>query len=300
MKKANWTVILAVTLSVIGTVLIITFALDRSFNDGSGVINPMLASQFGSFIGGLVGSFFSLAGILLIYETISRQRDSFRIQQFENKFFEMIRYHRDNVAQMTYKLPDRGGDPVKDHWAFYHMKRQFDEMFNEIEKLVSDQIIGDLQIDDIVKIAYVMFFFGVEYDFTETVINYLKHPKKDIVKIINKLHESKTVYNKEIVKYAGHQRRLAHYFRHVYQTVKLVDEFQYITDLKKYDYVKILRAQFSQFELAIHLLNSLSPMGKKWNDKGWIVKYQLIKNLPENIIHGIDPKKYYPRIQFEW
>ena len=70
-----------------GVICIVYFAFNPSFNDGNKIINPELASNFGSFISGIIGPLFTLVGFLLLYQTILEQRKQFNIQQFESKLF---------------------------------------------------------------------------------------------------------------------------------------------------------------------------------------------------------------------
>ena len=72
------------------------------------------------------------------------------------------------------------------------------------------------------------------------------------------------------IPFEGHQSRLGHYYRHLYQTVCYVDsqDEKYISNIEKYKYMKILRAQLSTHEEALLFLNSLSLwawIGKKAN-----------------------------------
>lgn len=57
---------------------------------------------FGDFIAGVVGTFFSLAGFFLLYLTLKDQRENFHKERLESNFFEMIKFHRDNVNEMEY------------------------------------------------------------------------------------------------------------------------------------------------------------------------------------------------------
>lgn len=113
--------------------------------------------------------------------------------------------------------------------------------------------------------------------------------------------------------YGGHQFRLGHYYRHFFQTIKFIDKEAFLSYNEKYNYIKILRGQLSNYEQIIFFLNSLSEVGRSWEfeiknkqDKGielnsqLITKYNLIKNIPiQKIVDEIDVKKYYPSIEFE-
>ncbi|WP_298717098.1 putative phage abortive infection protein, partial [Chitinophaga sp.] len=127
-------------------------------------------------------------------------------------------------------------------------------------------------------------------------------------------------YPKNYVKYyGGHQFRLGHYFRHLFQTVKYVDEQPFLKYKDKYGYIKTLRAQLSTYEQALLFLNSLSIIGRIWEyspeykksnlklidsvrklNKQFITKYNLIKNLPGDTIYGIPFKQFYPNVEFEF
>jgi len=58
------------------------------------------AARLGSFVGGYVGSFFALVGVVLLYSTLKGQRRASETQHFETKYFELIKMHRDNVAEL--------------------------------------------------------------------------------------------------------------------------------------------------------------------------------------------------------
>jgi putative phage abortive infection protein len=110
--------------------------------------------------------------------------------------------------------------------------------------------------------------------------------------------------------YGGHQFRLGHYFRHLYQSFKYLNNSSSLTEDQKYSYGKMYRAQLSTYEQALLLMNSISTIGMKWeftpelsNDKKsrslLITKYNLIKNLPGKHLSGIRYKTYYPNVIYE-
>lgn len=55
---------------------------------------------FGDFIAGVAGTLFSLGGFFLLYLTLKDQRENFYKERLENNFFEMLRFHRDNVNEI--------------------------------------------------------------------------------------------------------------------------------------------------------------------------------------------------------
>ena len=66
----------------------------------STTVNPEATGQLGSFVGGYVGAIFALIGIVLLFSTLKSQRRASEQQNFENKYFELIKMHRDNVAEI--------------------------------------------------------------------------------------------------------------------------------------------------------------------------------------------------------
>lgn len=76
--------------------------------------------------------------------------------------------------------------------------------------------------------------------------------------------------------YEGHQSEFGHYFRSMYNIIKLVDSSP-IEDKRLY--TNFIRAQLSSFELALLFYNSLSEMGCD-KFKPLIEKYSLLKTVP--------------------
>ncbi len=305
MRKFTLTTFIGFGLAAVGLLLILIFSFSKAFNDGSGILNASLANNYGGFIGGLVGPIFSLAGFFLLYETIVAQRKSFEIQQFETKFFELIRIHRDNVSQMVHRVPWEEKNYYDKARVFIEMKSQFSKLF----KSVKAKVDSDTSIDDkdkertAINIAYLILFFGVSKATRPDLEHFLQkygYDKTLTNPIIAELYLKKTKYNNKTVYYGGHQVRLGHYFRHLFQAVKFVDKATFLNPDQKYEYVKTLRAQLTQHELAIFFLNSLS-IGQEWEKNKYIITYKMVKNLPKNFIaDDINPKDYYKGFKFEW
>lgn len=114
--------------------------------------------------------------------------------------------------------------------------------------------------------------------------------------------------------YGGHQYKLGHYFRHLFQTVKYINENENLDYMQKYAYIKMLRAQISTIEQYLIFYNSLSFMGRAWELQHskkdmnaqeinccLFTKYNLIKNTPDPLQCGdINLKDYYPHISYEF
>ncbi|WP_423129818.1 putative phage abortive infection protein [Gaoshiqia sp. Z1-71] len=139
MRKANPRILIWRNVAWgIGVILLLVLLI-LLFIEGSsyhrfhfGHIETKVWAEFGSFIGGI------LLAATLIYQIVS-----FRRQQIEAKFFELVKYYRDNVNEMKLKNPfyytdkkdaDKTGDGNK--------VREFDEKYVEgrrVFKIIFDQ-----------------------------------------------------------------------------------------------------------------------------------------------------------------
>jgi len=248
---------------------------------------------------GLVGPLFSLTGILLIVATLVRQNYMFKIQQLETKYFELIKIHRDNVNNWK-KLTSTGT------WTGSQVVM---EVYNELGVILSilDYLCETHQIkldeNDKGGMAYTILYFGIGEKSSPILKNYFERNYKvisasDVNWIINELQRLKISTSENSYRFDGHQIRLGHYYRHLYQTVKYVDSQEYLKHSEKYTYIKTLRAQLTTFEQSLLFFNSLSILGKNW--KNFMEVYQLIKNLPPEFTFGIEPKRIYSKIGFEY
>jgi len=295
--KQNKILFLSLTISVIGIILMIYYASISSFNDWHWKINPELASQYGSFISGITGPIFTLVGFLLIYETIRRQRIDFDKQQFETKFFELVRYHRENVEQMTFKNSySKTGNITTGRQVIVELKKQCHDIVEDIMLLIPkhNNQTDKEYIENILKISILIFYYGVSKRTKDTVLRILdNYIPTDKERIINELRKKKTKYNDSIVFYGGHQSKLGNYFRHLFHTVRFVDESTCLNDSEKKSFIKILKAQLSNYEQALLFYNSMCPLGNKWREVGYILKYKMINNLPPNFLGSVDFSQFY-------
>ncbi len=151
-------------------------------------------------------------------------------------------------------------------------------------------------------------------DFKQTNLEFYNYRRHNSTNNLTEKSQ-KLVYTKKYKKYyGGHQHRLGHYFRHLFQTYKYLNYNEDLTEKEKYFYAKTLRAQLSTYEQALLFINSISSLGMKWElkpevellKKGEtienckiITKYNLIKNLPGYHFFGIRYKNYYPKVKYE-
>jgi hypothetical protein len=92
-------------------------------------------------------------------------------------------------------------------------------------------------------------------------------------------------YEKFYVRY-GHL--IGHYFRTIYNVVKFVDRAELPQEVRK-EYVNILRAQLSKYELGLLLYNAASPYGQE--KMGPLInKYEILKHLEDRVLLSPDDR----------
>lgn len=310
-------------------------------------------ADFGTAIGGI----FAFISIYILYVTLraqmkfsKQQSNAFNLSQFESRLFELIRYHRDNVAITRMRAPDKVTEVYYDgHKAMREIHKQMIKVINIIKPIINktadyklkeplnsnlDIIAERINVDasklDLYNISYLCLFFGMSTESQKTLRTHLeaRYTETFIKSVISRLSRVDAAWqrtNSEIdgkrrkkTKYfGGHQYRLGHYFRHLYQIVTYVDNNDSLSFQQKYEYIKILRAQLSTYEQTLIFFNSIGDLGRGWElqvdtssipsskeqeyliYKGLITKYNLVRNIPNEFITNISVNEIYPNITFE-
>jgi len=183
-------------------------------------INAELASNFGEFVGGFFGSLFALMSVGLLVLTFQAQRDFSDKQSFETKYFELIKMHRDNVAELEV-------DEVVGKKIFVVMIREFRALL-DVVKSTTEKCNIELTLEELIGITYFCFYFGVGPNSSRMLKDALElsYTNKDHNFFAELIKELENEDNQKIAKikkrltftpFGGHQSRLGHYFRHLYQ-----------------------------------------------------------------------------------
>jgi hypothetical protein len=304
-------------------------------------------ADYGALIGGLAAAALGIASILMLIQTLNDQKKSGEIQQIESKFFELIKLHRENVSEFESKGKVGRNVIVAIYDEFNALYNQLGTFYIDSFKKFQIDNNKELNKDDIrlkkeaAEITYNIIFYGVNSMVREEVKekikkiigddeyfnkSFLSEFNMNIIYIYDNIKEynqnidleynrnlmfniQKQKREKQYLPYDGHQSRLGHYFRHLFQAVKFINEQpEKLVDFdRKYLYIKTLRAQLSTHEQAILFYNSLTDLGAPWElsdkiteeNKKLITKYNFIKNLPKNFTNNLNPKDHYPFIFYE-
>ena len=286
--------------TIIGGLFAINFIFVSNAFRRTNTVDPASAGQLGDFVGGYIGTIFALISVVFLYSTLKDQRKSSTIEKFQNKYFELIRLHRDNVTEINI-----GKDSGKK--IFVILIREF-RAIHKIAKELSETLKLNYSKEELFKISYYALFFGVGPNSSRMLKEALKNYDNDFVEAFEKMLNDKTKKNAvrsersfHFTPFEGHQSRLGHYFRHLYQTVCFVDECD--LEIDKYAYVKTIRAQLTTHEQALLFINCLTPIGRVWWDKNLIVKYRFVQNIPFGFFdtgEEINLESYFPTDYFEW
>ena len=97
--------------------------------------------------------------------------------------------------------------------------------------------------------------------------------------------------------FSGHQSLLAHYYRHLFQTVKFVvkQNEKLVSYETKRDYLRILRSMLSNHEQILMYYNWLAGFGSQWEEKDlekrkiklgnyFFTDYRMIHNIPNDML----------------
>ncbi len=297
--------------------------------------------QIGDTIGGIAGpviaffaAFLTFLAFWIQYQANKTQTKQFgkqdkdtKIDRFENKFYELIQIHRDNVAEINIAGVVRSRKAFVSMFnefkvAYFYLKEAYDSLRSR------DLLTYELKEQELMNISFIIFFMGVgetsdkltlklfhEYE-TALISHYIDNLKK----IQKKWQENEVeftvntdslpfTYTFKYKPFSGHMSRLGHYYRHLFQTVKFVAEYNeaIINEKKKYEYLKTLRAQLSNHEQLLLYYNGLSALGKPWLEKDYFTDYRMIKNIPLPLADfGVTPheklgkRNSKGKLLFEW
>ncbi len=256
---------------LIGVVVISIFFYALTFQHSAA--DREAADHVGSFVAGYLGSIIALANAFLLFRTLRTQREALDRQSFETKFFFLLEIHRQNVRDLQV-----GGNSTNEF---------FTVVVDRARKIA--EIIADRGWENPYAAAFDYLFYGHEA--------WALQPERALRRLESEsgrrteMEHLLADLRREGLYQPGLEYQLGHYYRHFYQAVCYADQQQF-DQQTKYAYVKTLRAQLSNHEQAVLLLDSLILVGRDWGireprNQSLIKRYHLVSNLPEDFF----PKK---------
>ncbi len=275
----------------------------------NGILGPLVA---------LVAAGLTFAAFWVQYEANQqqikankKQQDDIRVERFEYQFYEMLRFHRDNVMEM-----DIAG--IQSRKAFMRMFYEFKYLYYSLEHsyyACREKLSENYGLENLTKLAYKSFFHGIGGASNNSIFSLMDtddqkifaHRRKILFRNQDKFEANGSELEVFKIKpygqneqhllevfyypFDGHESRLGHYYRHLYQMVKYVLGFDEIDEDQKYSYLKMIRGQLSNFEQLLLYYNSFA-YGKVWIDENLFSRWKMIKNISLELSDfGVNPKE---------
>lgn len=289
--------------------------------------------EIGDTIGGVMSPFIAISGVLLTFLAfyiqykanrlqqqlfrieLNEQKEQFRKTQFENQFYEMVRLHKENVNEFEINLVktinNSDGKSVLIEEKIKGRK-VLDYLTKELELCyyVAKRNFPEEDFRVLINEAYGVFYHGInskvltQHRFYEELYQirglHEKHNYSSLREIMHEKYGENWESDLYYPLFKGYSSQLAHYYRHLFQTVKFVttrDE-KLLSYEEKRKYLRILRAQLSNQEQVMLFYNWLSTFGKQWENESnkFFTDYRMIHNIYQDLmISDIDLEKIFSR-----
>lgn len=306
----------------------------------------------GDTIGGIAGPAIALIGAFLTFlafwvqvqsnkaQTLqfNKQDIDNKIDRVENKFYELLRLHRNNVDEAL--IVGFSDNNFEKRQVFSEMYKELRFLFfvvknKQIELIRNNHLAEEYSDEDLLNLSYIFFYVGIHSDklidimigdkFNKVLYTSIRENLKSLQSHIGNLSLpmninkpdpmlelsglEKATLSRAYSPFRGYQNFLGNYYRHLYQTVKFVTKQDNIllNMEHKIDYLRTLRAQLSDYEQIMLYYNAISGFGIDWIKNLYFTDFKMIHNLPLPLADfGIVPeKKFEKEIKegkdiFEW
>lgn len=277
-------------LSISGLIIILITSilfLSKGSWQYSTKLDESIIASYGDFIGGFIGSLFSLAGVILFYVALKEQRNDISINQ-------------KNIELQTSALEQQVLEFQNQKVELEETRKVYIEQTNLLREQTFLYRQQNKEIKEQSTTARVQQFDTSFFSYLEVFNNYKKSlngtDSKDnffgkIIKEMREINSSESSLNKLLdnicEKYLEllneYRDILSPYFKTLYRIMVLIDSSS-IDEYKKEEYFKLLRSQLSDEELLVLNYNYHTDLGSKV--RSFIVKYNFLKHL--NLLDKIE------------
>ncbi|WP_409784182.1 putative phage abortive infection protein [Acidovorax sp.] len=229
--------------------VVFILALDLIF----GLTSESKLGPFGDFFGGMLNPIFTFLTFFGLIITIVIQRMELRLARVE--------YSKTAVALNTQAVENT--------------------FFNALD--LHHEIVSGLTFDPNIfppdSTADALRLAGVSLPRKESVSG-----RAVFNAVITELRNRSATHEQSFSQYEFLQKKhnyvLGHYFRNLYQALKLVDRYENLEQKEKEKYAGILRSQLSSGELALLFLNCRPRMVDSGEFRNLLVRYRMLEHLP--------------------
>jgi hypothetical protein len=273
---------------------IFLFLWKESFS-GEYKINSEKIAQFGDFIGGIIGSVWSLAGVILFYVALTEQREDIKINREAlnaqvsalHKQIEEFELQRDELKE-TRKVFKEQSETLK----IQRFENTFFQLINLHHEIIDKLTFG--KSEPIEKRE--VFSKGI------ILINkniYNKNTKQAVKDNFSSFGDVKIPFpavNKEEAEhrlieayskfyYEETAQLFSHYYRNIYHIFKFIYTSSLVENHKKQFYASLIRAQLSSDELSLIYYNSIIINLGYPNFLFLIKEYDIMQNFDLKLIY---------------
>jgi hypothetical protein len=272
-------------------IIVFIYREDIIFNSK---INSEKVAQFGDFIGGIVGSLWSLAGVILFYVALTEQRKDIKINkdtlkaQLEALNQQIAEFELQRVElSETRKVFKEQSETLKiqrfentffqllslHHELVDKLNFDFSNPKQSLEKReVLSRAFNDLKLKLLrANQSRTLGDFGT-YNYSLKLPENIEVSKERMNKVYREFY------------YDDYKQILSHYFRNVYHIFKFIYKSELIKKSKKQFYASLVRAQLSSDELYIIFYNSLQEGLGYPNFLFLIQEFDIMQNFDFRII----------------
>ena len=272
--------------------------------------DPSKAKDIQPFITGLVLPLLTLGSTLLVIANLQ----SSNMQNLSNNFFKLIDQH--------HKLVDNINTAVEDISTLEKPSKGrefFDDLANRIANDFTFLSLG-IESQESVMAATKPNQTTLSSLIAQSILNFLSPLTGATISVKENfeldprlIQRAKGKSGKDLLLlvwdhyYHIHQSDLGHYFRNLYHIIQFIERAQ-VRQSTKVTFVKMLRAQLSNYELLLLAYNGMNDYGAKFYPL--IEKYELLKNLnsehrvpdgyERRIVDTAILSEIYPHLKSEW
>jgi hypothetical protein len=230
---------------------------------------------FGDYIGGFWGTILSAAALLVLLGTFWSSRSLNYWTVSLSLFAEYLKTHERNAEGVDSR-------EILSEFAYAYQQSMY--------------VNAAWCVRDRVDIAYTYVFYGASSGPMESLgYRYGADRIRELHNILSNMKNSSKYFN-------GHQHKLSHYMRNLFNAYLFIDNLS-IKDKRKYELARLLRTKLSNYDQAVLALNIISSLGREWEKAGLVEAYRPICNVPKDF-YGYDEalslKDLFPTIWFEW
>ncbi len=251
------------------------------------ILDEAIIGQFGDFIGGFIGSLFSLAGVILFYVALKEQRKDISINQ------RNIELQTSALEQQVTEFQDQKTELVETRKVYEEQTiliREQTNLYRQQNRELKEQSnTAKVQQFDSSFFSYLNILNEYKYQLNQqsTTNNYFgeiyqtlkdRHIDESEIEIM-----LKNVCEHYLEIFNDHRDRLSPYYKTLYRVMVLIDSSN-IDDYRKWEYFKLLRSQLSDVELLLLNYNYHTNYGLKV--RSLIIKYNFLKHI--NIFDKIE------------